>query len=541
LVMPHGWQDLFRQHNLPQLESDVLPAFLPRQRWYGAKDQRIRKTNVLARGEITRLPEDGSAPEVFVASVVEAQLGRGERARYLLPLATVWSSAETELRQTLIPATVAELRQFRREGALVDAFTQDGFSLAFMDAIRQEGTIQLEGGKIRCRKSPIFDEVAPPERLTARRSGAEQSNSSVIFDDYAMLKFYRRLQPGPHPEIEMARFLVEQAEFANTPPLLAVIELDLDGQSEPETHAMAVLFGFVRNQGDGWTQALDYLTRYLDDALVSSGTRSSDLPDPDVFFLSLARQLGLRTAGMHRALAEKAGDDPAFAPEPITSEDLTEWRGGLEAAAADMLAKLERERAKLPQPAQELADRVLALRESLSRQTRSLIPDHIEAQKTRVHGDFHLGQVLAVKSDFFIIDFEGEPARPLAERRRKGSPLRDVAGMIRSFDYASFTAVRQLAEARPAAQPRMMQLAEAWRHRAVDGFRAAYRKAMRDCPAYPASKKQAREMLAFFMLEKAVYEVSYELANRPAWVDIPLQAVLDILGRMEGAERAAAA
>ena len=163
-----------------------------------------------------------------------------------------------------------------------------------------------------------------------------------------------------------------------------------------------------------------------------------------------------------------------------------------------------------------------------------------EAQKTRFHGDFHLGQVLAVKNDFFIVDFEGEPARPLADRRRKSSPLRDVAGMIRSFDYASFTAVRQLAEARPAAEPRMQQLAEAWRQRAVDGFRAAYRKTMRGCPAYPASKKHARAMLAFFTLEKAIYEVSYELANRPGWVDIPLNGILGILAKAGETERAAA-
>ena len=146
---------------------------------------------------------------------------------------------------------------------------------------------------------------------------------------------------------------------------------------------------------------------------------------------------------------------------------------------------------------------------------------------------------IVVQNDFFIIDFEGEPARPLAARRRKSSPLRDVAGMIRSFDYAAVAAVRQLAEARPAAEPRMMQLAEAWRQRAVDGFRAAYRKTMRGCAAYPASKKQAREMTAFFTLEKAVYEVSYELANRPDWVDIPLKGILGILARTRGRERAA--
>jgi len=541
MVMPRGWQDLFRQPNLSQLESDVIPSFLPRQRWFGAKDQRVRATSVLARGEIVRPADEGAGPETFLAGAVEVQLARGGRQRYFLPLATIWSSADTELRQGLIPATLAELRQFRREVAIVDALSQDGFSLAIMEAIRQEVTTRLEGGEIRCRKTPIFDQVASPQRLVVRRSGVEQSNSSVIFDDYGMLKIYRRLQPGPHPEIEMSRYLVERAGFANTPPLLGFVELDLDHQRGPETHALGVLFGFVRNQGDGWTQALDYLTRYLDDALLSSGTRQSDLPDPDVFFLSLARQLGLRTAEMHRALAEQGRDDPDFAPEQIGTEDVTEWRRQLEGAAAEVLSKLERERTKLPASTQELVERLIALRDCLFRQINLLIPDQVEAHKTRFHGDFHLGQVLVVKNDFFIIDFEGEPARPLADRRRKSSPLRDVAGMIRSFDYASITAVRQLAEARPAAEPRMVQLAEAWRQRAVDGFRAAYRKSMRGCVGYPASKSQARNMLTFFTLEKAIYEISYELANRPSWVDIPLNGVLAILERMERTERAAAA
>jgi maltose alpha-D-glucosyltransferase/alpha-amylase len=535
LVMPHGWPDLFHQHNLPRFEGEVIPAFLPRQRWFATKDQRVNAASVLVRGEITRPAEKGSGLDQFLMGVVEAQLISGERQRYFLPLHAIWSAEATELRQSLIPVTLARLRQSRREGALVDALSQDGFSLALIEAIRQEATIPLDRGEIRCRKTPLFDQILPPGRLVVRRGGGEQSNSSVILDDYGVLKTYRRLQPGPHPEIEMSRFLVERAGFANAPPLLAFMELDLASDTGLETHAIGVLFGFVRNQGDGWTQALDYLTRYLDDALTSSGIRPSDLPDPDVFFLSLARQLGIRTAEMHRALAERGHDDPDFAPEPISTTDVTEWRRELEASAADMFSKLERERANLPATSQELAKRLFAQREGLFRQIRVLIPDQVQAQKTRVHGDFHLGQVLAARNDYFIVDFEGEPARPLADRRRKSSPLRDVAGMIRSFDYASFTAVRQLAEARPAAMARMTQLAEAWRQRAVDGFRAAYRKAIRGCAAYPASKPQARTMLAFFMLEKAVYEVSYELANRPSWVDIPLKAVLSILARMEAA------
>src|SRR5258708_11659484 len=217
-----------------------------------------------------------------------------------------------------------------------------------------------------------------------------------------MVKIYRRLQPGPHPEIEMSRFLVERAGFANTPPLLATMEVALDGKDAPEEHALGVLFGFIRNQGDGWTQALDYLTRYLDDALLSGGTRPSDLPDPDVFFLALARQLGIRTAEMHRALAEQGHDDPDFAPEPISAGDVAEWRRELEAPATELLSKFDRRRAKLPVSTQDLAERLIALRDRLSDQIRMLLPDEGEAQKSRFHGDFHLGQVLVVKNDFFI-------------------------------------------------------------------------------------------------------------------------------------------
>ncbi|HJU16105.1 MAG TPA: maltose alpha-D-glucosyltransferase [Stellaceae bacterium] len=533
LVMPQGFADLFRPHNRQLLEGEAIPAYLPRQRWFAAKDERVRGSTVAAYGEIVA----DADRETFLAAIVEARLARGEAQRYFLPFAALWAHPESEQRQALLPATLAELRQWRREGALIDGVSQDKFLLAMMERILEEATVPLSGGEIRFRKTPSFAQTPPPSPLTLRRLGAEQSNSSVLLEDYAVLKFYRRLQTGPHPEIEMARFLVERAGFANTPPPLATIEFVLPGEGS-ETSALGVLFGFVRNQGDGWTQALDYLTRYLDDAL-STGGGSPDLPDPDLFFLSLARQLGIRTAEMHRALTEHGSEDPDFAPEPISRADIAEWRGELDDSAARMLAALERERHRLPEPACDLAERLIAARTRLFAPIRALIPDEIAAQKIRLHGDFHLGQVIVVQNDFYIIDFEGEPARPMTVRRRKGSPLRDVAGMIRSFDYAVVTAVRQLADTRPAALPRMAQLAEAWRQRAVDGFRAAYRRTMRGCPAYPESKRLARQMINFFVLEKAVYEVSYELANRPGWVEIPLQGILDILARSGGSDNAA--
>ena len=531
LVMPQGWTDLLRPHNRQQLEGDVIAGFLARQRWFAAKDQRIKAVRVEASGVVERPGQDGAGPETFLASLIEVTLTRGQPQHYFLPLAALWSAAETELRQGLLQVTLAELRQFRREGALVDALSQDGFVLALMEAIGRETPLPLDGGEIRFLQTPSYDRAAVPEQLTVRRAGLEQSNSSVFFDEFGMLKLYRRLEAGPHPEIEMSRFLVERAGFANTPPPLATLELALGDENDKRIMALGVLFGFVRNQGDGWTQALNYLTRYLDDALIATDARSAELADPDVFFLALARQIGIRTAEMHRALAEHGGDDPDFAPEPIAREDLAEWRAALETESASMLSRLEREATRLPPAARERAESLLAQRDRLVAHIRTLLPDEVVAQKTRLHGDYHLGQVIVAQNDFFIVDFEGEPSRPLAARRAKSSPLRDVAGMIRSFDYAAVAAVRRLAAARPAAEPRMLQLAEAWRQRAVDGFRAAYRKTMRGCAAYPASKKQARDMTAFFILEKAVYEVSYELANRPAWVDIPLHGILAVLDK----------
>jgi maltose alpha-D-glucosyltransferase / alpha-amylase len=535
LVMPQGWADLSQRHNLQQLENDVIPAFLARQRWFAAKDRHIKKSLVQAQGIITRPAQDGAPPETYLAGVIEARLRDSEAQHYFLPFATVWSPAEADLRQSLIPVTLAELRQFRREGALVDALSQDGFSLALIDAIAREARLALDRGEIRCTKTSLYDSASPPERLNVRRGGVEQSNSSVFFDEYGMLKLYRRLEPGPHPETEMSRFLVERAGFANTPPPLATLELVIESESGPQAMALGVLFGFVRNQGDGWVQALNYLTRYLDDALVASGERSAELAHPDVFFLALARQIGIRTAQMHRALAEQAGDDPAFAPEPITPEDITQWRQTLKGEVEAMLERLQRELARLPGRATEPAAQLLAAHDGLATAIRTLLPDEVAAQKTRLHGDYHLGQMIVVQNDFYIVDFEGEPSRPLTERRAKSSPLRDVAGMIRSFDYAAVAAVRHLAETRAAAEPRMAELAEAWRQRAVDGFRAAYRKTMRGCRSYPAGKKQANDLIAFFTLEKAVYEVSYELANRPMWVDIPLRGILGILNRRKAA------
>jgi maltose alpha-D-glucosyltransferase/alpha-amylase len=539
LVILNGTSDLFGPHNRRLLEDEAIPAFLPRQRWCAA-ERGVAGVRVLAHGEITAPPADGAAGDSFMPQIVEARPAGSDKQRYFLPLAAVWSPDESEVRQAMLPATLAKLRQQRREGALVDAFAQDGFALAMVDAIHREAVLSLDGGEIRCRHTPLFDPAQIPGEPVIRSAVTDQSSTSVLFDEYAMLKLYRQLDRGPHPAIEMARFLVERAGFRNTPRLLATIDVELAG----ETAVLGALFGFVRNQGDGWNQALDYLGRYLDDAQLgaaAAGGNATGLPDPDLFFLMLARQLGIRAAEMHRALLEHAGDDPDFAPEPIGRADLDEWRGNLETAAADTLDALQRALPELGEPTREFAAELLEEQGALFRRIAALTPAQVSAQKTRYHGNFHLGQMLVVQNDFYVASFAGLPGLPLAARRAKGSPLRDVAAMIRSFDYAAVAAVRQQAESRPTAEPRMAALAEAWRQRAVDGFRAAYRRSMRGCGSYPASKREARELTAFFILERAVHELGWELANRPGWAAIPLKAILDILARAHGAGQAASA
>ena len=534
LVVPNGWSDLLSRHNRPQLERDVLPTFLPAQRWFAAKSDRIRRTTVLAG-----VPMGTLASGAMIAAV-EVELGDGTVQRYLLPFGASWAPEGSDMRAGLLPCTLAQLRQFHRNGALIDAVAQESFVLETVRAIAADRTAAFGDGEIRFRRTRAFADHHIPETPVVRRLGAEQSNSSVLIEEYGVLKLYRRLREGVSPEVEMALHLTERTDFRNTPPLLGAIEWHHGGAGGGsggggDTTALGVLFAFVRNQGEAWSQALDYLTRYLDeanlvptDSTVPAGEFTGPIPDPHAIYFTLAQTLGKRTAELHRALAAPS-DDPAFAPEPVGDEDIASWREEARLLAVSVLDRLAQGRDALPEAARALADRLLALRKEVPARLAALLPDRIDALKTRFHGDYHLGQVLAVQNDYFIIDFEGEPLRSIAERRRKMSPLKDVAGMLRSFDYCAASAVRQLAEIRPHTLPVLERHAAAWRRNAADAFMEGYRGAIAGCPSVPADLSVARRILDFFTLEKAIYEVGYELANRPAWLPIPLAGVLQII------------
>jgi maltose alpha-D-glucosyltransferase/alpha-amylase len=340
-------------------------------------------------------------------------------------------------------------------------------------------------------------------------------------DDRMALKIYRRLQIGANPEVEIGRFLTDVAGFRNAPPTLGVIEhVAADG----EVTAVAVLQRFVRNQGDAWSWTLNVLMRIMDALAFTSNENLAGLEEGFESYLPHMRRLGMRTAELHKALATPT-DDPAFAAEPLTLADVEDAADDARRLAKQAFLRLENLDPRASENAHTLATRLIERKDECLALIEASAVEPIGAIKTRIHGDYHLGQVLVVKDDVVIIDFEGEPARPLHERRAKATPLRDVAGMLRSFAYAIATARRRIAERLPEISSRLnkelIQFSEI--------FIEAYMETAKGSPIWIEDAATQRRLLILHTLSKALYEIDYEAGNRPDWIDIPIEGVLGIL------------
>ena len=520
LVVRTGLEELLAKPARDQLESDALPVFLAKQRWFGAKDARITKTG-LSFGVPLKV---GGVSYLF--SAIDVSLSRGNEQRYFLPLA-VSADSETETPGwPLLPFTIARVRRGRVLGALYDASATESFPLTLVDAIRQNLEIKANSDAIVCRATPHMTDLQLPTPVEVRRLKVEQSNSSIQIGDQLIAKLYRRITRGLHPEIEMARYLT-QVGFTNTPPLYGTIE-HVDAQGVPT--ALVVVLGFVRNQGDGWTYMSDYVVRRLDEHQVATTPTEppADSNLPHSYQRELAVMLGHRTAELHRALAAPT-EDGDFRPEPITAKDIAAWRAAARRQAEGAFATLKERVPTLPEAEREAARTLLARRQECLACIDALARDPVTAMKTRIHGDYHLGQVLVAQNDWYIIDFEGEPAKTLAQRRAKHSPLRDIAGMLRSFDYAAWAGVRHVAATTGTAPEATVQQAAAWRDETFEAFMTGYRQLNAEIPSYPADEREAARLLQLFTLEKACYELAYEAANRPDWITIPIKGISTIL------------
>jgi len=370
-----------------------------------------------------------------------------------------------------------------------------------------------------------FKDMPPPAVEKISAPNREQSNTTVIVDATSVVKIFRKLNEGIHPEIEIGRFLIEHTGYRNVPDLLGSIEL-VEGDKRS---ALAVAHRFIENQGDAWTVTGAYLGRFIDDQRVLSAAATPEESPELASYLQPLRQIGRRTGEMQSALASRP-DIADFAPEPITPQDVAAWTERLVERANHTFDLLARKRGDLTESDQAMADRMIAARTAIADHIRRLLPPDISAVKVRHHGDFHLGQVLLAKDDAYILDFEGEPGRSLAERRAKAPAARDVAGLLRSIDYSTtaalFNAVSLTPEERNILVPRL----EVWREKAAEEFWTACRQSS-DPALWPDDPAVARQLLDFFLLEKAFYEMEYELMNRPAWLHVPLDGTWRILSR----------
>jgi len=379
-------------------------------------------------------------------------------------------------------------------------------------------------------------------QLKVHRSSAEQSNSSILFGDRFILKLFRRQQAGPNPDCEIGQYLTQHAHFENIPAFLGSIDY-MPQTGEPSTAAM--LQTLVANEGDGWKLTVEELGRFYETsapvAFPAEGeaARTMDLvelaeqPTSQVardhigIYLESAATLGRRTAELHIALASPTAD-PAFTPEPLTAADLNTSFAELRQTASATFDLLKENLAQLPDDLLELAALLLSRRRNILDRFRSFGGEELQAQKIRIHGDYHLGQVLRVKTDYVIIDFEGEPARPLSERRAKQSPLKDVAGMLRSFGYAAYSTLMNYTTRRPEDLTRLEPWAQLWERSSAAEFLRAYRETTRTAEILPAGKDAFRRLLDVYLLDKALYELRYELNNRPTWLRIPLMGLLSL-------------
>ncbi|HXJ07243.1 MAG TPA: putative maltokinase [Candidatus Acidoferrum sp.] len=519
-----------------------LPAILPEQRWFGAKARQIASVS-LADYVVIRLPQADS----FITLIrVEYSDGGGET--YVLPLLkTEQNSASAGVSSCMVRISTSNSSS---DVLLVDALGDHSFLSVILDSIR--GAVSYAGGQgeINARPAARLQEIYPSSSASPlpRPLKAEQSNTSIAYEDRLILKFFRRVEEGVNPDLEINRFLTEVAHFPNTPPLCG--SLEYRGR-EGKSLALGILQEFVPNRGDAWKFTTESLTDFLVRSVVSVGEgipsaekvgsisalvgdaaarEPADQLSKQLDFVDL---LGRRTAEFHLAL-DSSPSDSAFAREPFTPE----VREALESSLHDLTVRnfdlLRLQSEQLPQPLRASASRALELEHDVLLAFHTGLENDIRSVRIRIHGDFHLGQVLFTGSDFFIIDFEGEPARPLSERRAKRSPLQDVAGMLRSFHYASraallFARKKHGTSISLDARPRL--LAKRWQTLATRHFLQSYREIAGGAPFLPADSNEFDGLLRIHLLEKAIYELGYELNNRPDWLAIPLEGIESLLAK----------
>jgi maltose alpha-D-glucosyltransferase/alpha-amylase len=518
LVVPVNstWVSLARERSV--FERDVLPGFLSRTRWYPEHNPKQIRPQLTSAVPFCDIGDNRPWIAFFEATQHD------KPARFVLPMQIEWVRFD---RERFNPRALAAVRQGAREGTLLDVATDQIFIGLFLRNLSQNLVVEENNLRLEFKATGLFADypVKEPERIRA----IEQSNSTALVDNQYVAKIYRQLESGINPEIEINRYLTEVARFANTPALLGSVEL-VEGN---QRSAVGVLHAYVENQGDGWAVTASHLDRYVDEQRLLTVSEMFHEGQEPASYLHHLVQTGRRLAELHRVMADaKPGD---LAPEPIDPTHVKRWISDLKARADRVCELLTRRRETFREADRPLIDQLAAARASLSSdRLNALLPSDPGGLNIRHHGDFRLGQTLIVKDDIFIIDFDGNPHLPLADRRRKAPAARDVAGLIRSIELAATAAFHRALAGAPDEQDRLAAALGEWRDRATATFLTAYRESMTNRQLWPNDPQSADSLLRFFILDQAFEEVEYELSHRPEGLNAPLTGLLRILSNAEG-------
>jgi maltose alpha-D-glucosyltransferase/alpha-amylase len=544
LAAPESWEDLFQYPQKRFLEA-ILPRYLSSMRWLGERADRVQSAMIR---EALRVPY---ADRLAFWCFVDVEYAEGPWDTLALPLA--FSAGEQASRlQAASPQAVVARVQVGTEGLLYDALYDPAFREAMVRAVAEGRAYSIGDGYLAGVACAGAGAGAPlgGEALSSALCGEEQANTSVLFADRMILKVFRKVEAGTHPEVECGRYLSEKAAFAQVAPLWGYLEYRT---RKAESISLAVLHKYVANEGTAWQYALDELSRYFERVLALppaerqvpiAPSRLGSLAGaavPEAMqelmgrHLELAGLLGLRTAELHLSLAS-AADEPAFAPEPFTRLYQRSIYQSMRNAHRRAFDRLRQRLACLSaavqneaRPALEAADRVLE-------RFRSLLVRRFWGQRIRIHGAYDLCEVLFTGKDFVVIDFGGEDGRSLGDRRVKRSPLRDAASMIISFYYAAHAALlgegnargRMPGIIRPEDAPALQPWAHAWYVWSAAAFLGTYLAKLQDYDLLPRDPDELHELLDLFLLERALHELRHDLAARPHWAGIPLRAVLEL-------------
>jgi maltose alpha-D-glucosyltransferase/alpha-amylase len=534
-------EKLFEKENWFVLEG-ILLEYMRGRRWFRGKARDSWAS------EIQDIIPMRFSDHVTYLVLIEIEYGEGDPETYVLPLTTAPVEQSGTITDEYPNAVVARLKSRGTGGEkiLYDAMVDKSFCTSLLPAIARRGRFKGAVGEISASTTQTFRSArgAGDVSLEPVPLKVEQSNTSVIYGDRVILKLFRRIEDGINPDLEISRFLTEKTSFANIPQVAGALEYQ---RRKGKPMSLAILQSFVPNEGDAWQYTLDSLERYLQIVQAHPVVQAPPVPRKHVLsllkeppalasetigpYMTSARLLGQRTAELHMALASVA-DDPDFSPAPFTLMYRTSLYQSMRSFTIRTLQLLQAQLKDLPDELKDEAQQVLDLENDIIERFQPIRKQKISATRIRCHGDYHLEQLLYTGKDFIVIDFEGEPARSLSERRLKRSPLLDVAGIMRSFHYAAHSALLRQAPLAPRPEddlPLLRHWAQYWYVWVSVSFLTSYLDVIQQAHLLPEDPEQLKILLDAYIIEKAIYEIGYELNNRPDWVKVPLQGILQLM------------